>query len=681
MSTINLTNFKWGLNLTDAQIIDDNQFATLKNMYYDKDKRLRTRRWTATFGKPIPDAVVALNDMDATTNWTAALDATSLATTTAIRGTNALDFTIDVSNDAWDAATLTNASIWTVDISTAKWYIWLWYNVPSWFNTNLTQIEFKVGSDSSNYYSWTSSTLTEWTSTFLPLLFDDATSTWTPVDTTIDYFQFNITYSSSYTDQTAVTFDDINAYSASSSLPVTSYFFFQRDDTLVRTAIAAVWTNMFHYDETSTYWDLIKTSLTQFETATWRTTERTRWSFAVYRNIIYMCNWVDNYMDFNWVVATEYAWQPNFRYLLYVSDRIIWAWDDSNPSTLYYDNTAQADAQTPNANSVVVWWDELWEINWLHELWALILAFKDKKVYSINLSTPSATWLDTQNGWYSSRTIENVWNSLFYFTDEWVNFLKQRNWVSWSAAIESQPLTEDLREFINDITPKQYNANAWHYIKSLNNYYFSFNTLNDNIPNKTIVYSSLIWKSWSEYTYQPIYDYWFYIDTNGVVRDLIATLWWQMVEIETWFDDLWIEILHELTTKEYDFWDISVFKSYNSVDISWLKNEGSTINIELFVDWETVNTYEITDTQLDIDITAITIWTKELWTGTIWWWEWTWNDIDLFPYKIRLPLFYSWSKIQIKMSSEAASTVWTLDKMRMDFTTESMDIFPTANLG
>ena len=56
---------------------------------------------------------------------------------------------------------------------------------------------------------------------------------------------------------------------------------------------------MFRYSETTETWYKIKASLTEYETATGKTTQRTRRDFAVYKNVIYMTNGVDNYASYD----------------------------------------------------------------------------------------------------------------------------------------------------------------------------------------------------------------------------------------------------------------------------------------------------------------------------------------------------------------------------------------------
>lgn len=49
------------------------------------------------------------------------------------------------------------------------------------------------------------------------------------------------------------------------SSPITSYFFFQRDDTGARMALCTSGTQMYKYDESDGSWDSIKTGLQEFE--------------------------------------------------------------------------------------------------------------------------------------------------------------------------------------------------------------------------------------------------------------------------------------------------------------------------------------------------------------------------------------------------------------------------------
>lgn len=48
-----IQKFDGGLNLTQSTNIEDNQFTVVRNMYYNKDKQIETRRGFTTFGNLI----------------------------------------------------------------------------------------------------------------------------------------------------------------------------------------------------------------------------------------------------------------------------------------------------------------------------------------------------------------------------------------------------------------------------------------------------------------------------------------------------------------------------------------------------------------------------------------------------------------------------------------------------
>ena len=82
--------------------------------------------------------------------------------------------------------------------------------------------------------------------------------------------------------------------------------------------------------------------MTEFETATAKTSWRTRWDYAVYKNIIYMCDGVNNYARWDGTTYTEYAAQPKIRYISYMQDTLFGAGDDTNPNSLYYTSALPA---------------------------------------------------------------------------------------------------------------------------------------------------------------------------------------------------------------------------------------------------------------------------------------------------------------------------------------------------
>lgn len=459
------------------------------------------------------------------------------------------------------------------------------------------------------------------------------------------------------------------------SAPITSYFFYQNDWTLDRTAVCNSWTAFYQLNSGGTAWVSKKTGLTEFETNSNKTTRRTRRDYAVYKNIIYMCNGVDSYAKWDGTTYTEYAAQPKIRYISYLQDRLYGAWDDTNPNSLYYTAALPSDWNSINTNTLVVWWDENWQINWLTELQSSVLALKSNNIYAINVTASTATPIDSQAWGYADRSIARVADSLVYFSDKGVETLKARTWVTGSNALASKSLSEDVKELLDNITEFNYSAQVWWYSKKANNYYFTFDTNDDNIPDTTLVYSSLTkWRS--KYSFPIIYDYWQYITSDQEEKILFAS-GNSMYEFETGLTDNWNDIEFELETKAYDFDTPGLYKTVDYVDVIGLKNIWSTISVKTIVDDVVVSEWFITDS--NIDVTTVY---KTLGTSLLWWTPLTgWEDsswINMYQYSVRLPLYASGNSCAINMSSTGG--VWTLHKARISVEQEPIEVFNSNNI-
>lgn len=598
MTITNINNFRGWLSLIQSSNLEDNQFEVLNNMFYNKDKRLQTRRgiknfWNSIWSSPITSYFFYKND----TTWV----------------TMALC-------SAW-------TNIYKYDEST-----WDWNSIKSWlsefeadwitrtrrsFAVYLNKVYMCNGVDCYSEYDWTTYNQL-WLSSVGTCTFDYTTDIITKATHWLSNWD-SIFFSSTWT------------------LPdwITS--------------------GKFYYVITST-------------TNTFQLSLTPSWQAL---------NFADNWTGTHSCFKTS---QPRVRYLRYMADSIYWSWADLTPNTIYATQAWASTWQVLNYDSLDIWADELWRVNWILDLWNLILAFKNKKIYSISWDLSSSQAIDSQNGWYCHRSLRNVENAIMYYSDSWIDRVRQRNWTTWASALYSEWLSDDLKILIDKITPNQRNNSAWYYNTVNNNYYFSFDTWNDWVPDTTLVYSSLVGK-WSQYTIPPAYDYWLYLDEDWVEHILIASAsWWQMFEIETWFTDFDLAIETELKTKQWDFWDVGSWKTFDLVDISWYKNEWSEITIEIIIDWEVVTTAILNDDYININSSVLTIWSYPIWSYSIWWWSSSWSDIDLFRYMIRIPMYSSWNNIQVRMYSNYNPNVWTLDQIRISRENEVIDMFPIANI-
>ena len=541
------------------------------------------------------------------------------------------------------------------------------------------------------------------------------------------------------------------------SNPITSYFFFQRDDSGSKIALCSSWGSM--HVLTAGTWNSIANNLMEYETYPWKTTHRTRWDYTVYKNVVYMCDWVNPYCKYwsstfsqigvsAWVVATAdnttdlftavahwlavndelyitagttmptglTAYQvyyistvpsadtfsvsttPNWTAINFTSN---WVWtltfyelteprtryisinqwvcrsagEDLNPLSLYYSAalTWLSNLDNINSNVAIIWPSEEWVINWLWEYAQGVVVPKSSKVYYASLATGSfvSNPIDTQSGWYSDRSINSVWNSLVYFNERWIDSLVKRTGVDGAGALESQALSSKIRELIDNIQTVSYNSSCAQYVKESNNYHFMFDSNGDDVPDTMVVYSSLTGGR-STYNFPEIYDFGTYIDDDGNKQYLFASAnGWQMFEYEYWFDDNWSAIEATVQTKNYDFWEWM----FEYIEIEWRKEDGDDITVTPVIDQEDQGDWLVENSDLSLT-NSISLWVSPLATVVVGW-EGT-ESLELFRFKVRLPLMIRWSTIWVKLNSEWVQRI--LEKATVNHNWESTDVFAFNNI-
>lgn len=462
--------------------------------------------------------------------------------------------------------------------------------------------------------------------------------------------------------------------------PITSLFSFKNDTTWASWLIATAWTSLYQYNEGTTVFDEVKTGLSEFEADG---VTRTRWSFAVYLNKIYMCNGVDDYAEYDPATTTYFPTvtsEPKVRVLWFLWDAIYWGWADANPNTLYFTNAGAADGRDLDVNDLVVWGDISGRINALNELQTQVQVFKDTEVRSVAWDGSSSLPTDTESGWFSDRVIKKVGNSLLNLSERGIDTLKWRSGVSGTQAIESKPLSDNVRDIFAKVRAINRKFSSAQYILWLTNYYVTIDTTNDTIPERTMVYSSLT-KGWSEYTYPALNDYTKFVDEDGVERFLMASAnAWVVYEMEIGFNDVWSAIPVKMRTKKFDFKKPTVFKTAQYVDIVWFKSKWDPIQCNIYMEDELVWWAEITDDFINESATSLHIWTSTIGTNIIWWgvpWE---QDIELLPFFVRIPMYETALNIEVELTSESTNLAWIPSKIAMEIENENIELFSYDNI-
>ena len=346
---------------------------------------------------------------------------------------------------------------------------------------------------------------------------------------------------------------------------ISSFYWYQNDGTLESRAVCHAGEKFYEYDEGTDAWVEKKTGLTATEATGYRAGRATRRDYAVYKNVIYMCDGVNNYASWDGTTYTEYATMPKCRYLNYLQDVIFGAGDDTNPNTLYYTDAAPTDGSVINANIVVVGGDQNGQINGITELSNIILVFKSYDIYSIDVTNKAARTINAQDGGHGNRAIHGVGNTIAYFSDNSVETLQQKIYTG-GTSLESEPMSDDVKSVVDKVVEAQYNSTCAWYDDKRTNYTISFDTDDDNIPDTTLVHSSLV-KAWTQWNLPTIYTYGKYINAAGVV-DYLFSSGGQMYKMHNGLQDNGVDIPYELETKKYDFGQTGLNKTYDYVDIS-----------------------------------------------------------------------------------------------------------------
>ena len=152
----------------------------------------------------------------------------------------------------------------------------------------------------------------------------------------------------------------------------------------------------------------------------------------------------------------------------------------------------------------------------------------------------------------------------------------------------------------------------------------------------------------------------------------------QLYEIETWFDDDGAEIEHIIKSKDYDFWQPWLYKTFEYIDIIWFKQRWTDIRLNIEVDW-VASAWWLIDDKSIIDLwNKMTLWTRPLWLDPLTWLEWEDDRLDLYEYVIRLPLYVTWWQINFQMISDGGQ--WTIDRVRIGVNGEPIDLFGYNNI-
>lgn len=667
---IQVRDLMGGLSLAENSSLQDNQFSTLTNFFYNSEKRLQKR-----FGKKlflsIPDAAIIYEPMDSITSYTASEDAVSLALESSdhARGSGALSFDVTVATSANNQAVLTNSSVSTKNISSAKgsanFYIWL----PSGAKTDLVDVRLKIGSGASGNYefTWTVSELgneAEWL--LLSKDFSSATTNGTPNDGSCNYIQIILNYGAGYTDKTGVMVDYCYLKSNTYTKPVKSlYEYIPPSDNLSR-LFMNVGTVMYEYQVGADTLIPIKTGLT----------EDSQFSFMAYKEVVYMSNGADNYMSYDLKGVSEHTGANTYKakYLMLANDVGFAFGDPSVPSTLAYTSASPSNIQT-FGNALVLDNDSSDGVGTgILALESLIVAGKERRIYKVDVATPSSTQIDYSGGIGAFRSIERVENDVLFLNQVGELYsLGQREGTTGS--LRALSLSEPIKALSQQL--KNLNLANAVYVPSLKNYYLFVDSTGDGICDETLVYSILT-KSWARYSGISANDalvFYGNSDSNQSKLLIADPYSGKINQIETGLSDDDSSYTALLKTKNFDLGYPEVFKDFEHVDVFGSMNEIEVVTCRVYVDDELVVDTTIEGADYVGASGGYALDTNPLDTVPL--------DGDggsqvttMYPFKARIPIYQTGTKIQIELETQTSGGSFVLDKFTIYPNSEPIDIFP-----
>ncbi len=288
------------------------------------------------------------------------------------------------------------------------------------------------------------------------------------------------------------------------SSPITSYFYYQRDDTQDKMAICFSWGTYYYlnaWTRTAISWG---DNLMEYETLPGKTTKRARRDYTVFKNVIYMWDWVNPYCSYNWsslskiwvsawVVATADNTTDLFTkvaHWLAVNDELYWTAGTSMPTGLtqyqvyYVSSVPSADtfsiSNTPSWTAINFTSDWVWTLTYykLTEPRVRYLQINQNVCFSAGEDkNPSVLYYSWALSWLTDLTNINTNVVIIWKAEEWI--INALNAYALWAVIFKDAKTHYVSLTTTPITNQQIDTQAGWYadrtIETVNNSLTYFN--------------------------------------------------------------------------------------------------------------------------------------------------------------------------------------------------------------
>jgi len=358
------------------------------------------------------------------------------------------------------------------------------------------------------------------------------------------------------------------------------------------------------------------------------------------------------------------------KYVTFANDTGYAAGIASAPSTFYYGSTVPANPYE-FANTVVIEDTNGQDITGLTNLGPIIIATKNRSIYSVDIATPSRSQLDYGAGCVSHRGIVKAENSIYLPSNEGVFTLAQREGTTGSVA--ATPLSDPIDSLWKILVNKDEMVGI--YNPETRSIYWAVETASQNY---VLVYN-VQYQGWSYFIGVNAYDFTYYEDSSGdfhlIYGDSGSDNIREMNHPSR--DDDGAPINSILATGSVNFGTDEI-KNCNHLEISGYGSQLMELEAEVYLD--EASTPEITET-IDKDnfVNQDTEWGGSLGTGSLGsqglsGYVDSADDLEVKFWIKRIPVSRPFRTVQVKLKNSQAGVRWKYKSMTFNVEAETDDL-------
>ncbi len=456
-----------------------------------------------------------------------------------------------------------------------------------------------------------------------------------------------------------------------SSSKVHSLKFWESEDG-TRRLTAGSGTALYSYAEGSSYNDGTFTSRqTGF-------TDADKFSFAQYGDNLIASNGTENmYSTTDNSTWTERS-GANTRVANYIhfANDTGFAADVSGARSVVYYTASVPGSPWLFPNSVAIETDNGQVLTGLTNLGPVIIAGKERSIYSVDIATPTREQLDYGEGISSHRSIVKALNAVYFSSDEGIFTLGQRTGTTGSLAATA--LSEPIQALWERLINKDQIVGTYWPDKRVVLW-----TVETAEQLFTIVYN-IKFGTWSYFVGVNALDYTIYEDSAGDEHLIYGDA--NIDKVSELFhpnrDDDGGPINSVLTTKAFNF-GTDALKRIDFIDISGYGSELMSLDIELFFDDEEIASFKTTVTKSNFVSDSIPsgapLAGSPLAGSGLTGFVRAADDLEVKYWITRIPLEkFNFRTLQIKMSNGQAGVRWRFRNMVANVSGQPIDLFEEA---